>query len=110
MKKTYVLGKFVELDLDHIWDYIAQDNLDAADRWVGKLFDSFQTIANTPGKGHSRKDLTTLPVLFWPIESYLILYRVQNEQVEIIAVTHGARDIPAFLGRRIKIQQNEDSR
>jgi hypothetical protein len=25
-----------------------------------------------PGQGHTRKDLTDLPVLFWPVGSYLI--------------------------------------
>jgi plasmid stabilization system protein ParE len=30
----YVLSVAAELDLDEIWEYIAQDNLDAADRWI----------------------------------------------------------------------------
>jgi hypothetical protein len=30
--RDYVLGKAVDLDLDTIWDYIAQDNILAADR------------------------------------------------------------------------------
>ncbi len=97
--KKYVLGKFVESDLDCIWEYIAQDNIEAADRWIAKLFDSFQTIANTPGMGHTREDLTGLPVCFWPLGAYLILYR-QTEKVEIIAVTQGARDIPLFIRQR----------
>jgi plasmid stabilization system protein ParE len=97
--KKYVLGKFVESDLDCIWEYIAQDNIEAADRWIAKLFDSFQTIANTPGMGHTREDLTSLPVCFWPLGAYLILYR-HTEQVEIIAVTQEARDIPRFIRQR----------
>jgi plasmid stabilization system protein ParE len=28
----YVLSADAELDLDEIWEYIAQDNIDAADR------------------------------------------------------------------------------
>jgi len=98
--KAYVLGRDVEWDLDEIWSYIAQDSPDAVDRWVGKLFDTFEAIARNPGIGHTRKDLTTYPVLFWPVGAYLILYRVKNELVEIVAVTQGARDIPSFLRRR----------
>ncbi len=41
----YVLSVAAELDLDAIWDYIAQDNIDAADRWVSKLFDAFEALA-----------------------------------------------------------------
>lgn len=35
----YVLSEDADLDLDDIWEYIAQDNIDAADRWIGKLFE-----------------------------------------------------------------------
>jgi antitoxin ParD1/3/4/toxin ParE1/3/4 len=96
----YLLGGAVEDDLNSIWDYIAQDNINAADRWIAKIFDAFQQIADDPGIGHTRKDLTSLPIRFWPIDDYLVLYRVQNKQVEIIAVTQGSRDIPVFLRRR----------
>jgi len=97
--KGYVLADAAELDLDAIWEYIAEDNIDAADRWIAKLFDAFEALARTPGMGHTRQDLTSLPVLFWPVGSYLIVYRVQQERVEIVAVTQGARDVPAFLQR-----------
>jgi hypothetical protein len=50
--------------------------------------------------GHKREDLTAFPILFWPVGAYLILYRVQDELIEIVAVTQGARDIPAFLSQR----------
>jgi plasmid stabilization system protein ParE len=96
----YVLGLDAELDLDEIWEYIAQDNIQAADRWIAKLFEAFDALARTPGMGHKREDLTTLPILFWPVGAYLILYRVKSERVEIVAVTQGARDIPSFLRRR----------
>jgi len=96
----YVLSVAAELDLDGIWEYIAQDNIDAADRWIGKLFDAFDSLAQTPTMGHKREDLTSFPVLFWPVGAYLILYRVQDKWIEIVAITQGARDIPAFLSQR----------
>jgi len=96
----YVLSTGAALDLDEIWEFIAQDNIRAADRWIEKLFDAFDTLARNPGIGHKRKDLTAYPILFWPVGAYLILYRVQNERVEIVAVTQGARDIPSFVRQR----------
>jgi len=36
---AYILSADADLDLDAIWEYIAQDNIDAADRWLGELFD-----------------------------------------------------------------------
>jgi plasmid stabilization system protein ParE len=32
---------------------------------------------------------------------YLIIYRAERSQVEIVAVMQGSRDIPAFLQRRV---------
>ena len=98
----YVLSADADFDLDEIWEYIAADNLDAADRWIGKLFDAFEALGQTPGLGHQREDLTPFPVLFWPVGAYLIIYRAGSRPIEIVAVTQGSRDIPAFLGRRVR--------
>jgi plasmid stabilization system protein ParE len=97
----YVLGFDAELDLGDIWEYIAADSIDAADRWIGKLFDAFDAVARTPGIGHKREDLTPYPVLFWAVGAYLIIYRAERRPVEIVAVTQGSRDIPSFLRRRM---------
>jgi plasmid stabilization system protein ParE len=96
----YVLSTGAELDLDEIWEYIAQDNIAAADRWIAKLFDAFDALAAAPGIGHKREDLTSYPILFWPVGAYMILYRIRSQQVEIVAVTQGAREIPSFLRQR----------
>ena len=39
----YVLSVAADLDLDEIWEYIAADNIGAADRWIERLFDAFET-------------------------------------------------------------------
>jgi plasmid stabilization system protein ParE len=97
----YVLSVEAEHDLEEIWDWIAQDSIDAADRWIEELFDAFERLAKTPRIGHTREDLTNLPVLFWPVDAYLVIYRIANRQVEIVAITQGSRDVPAFLNRRM---------
>jgi plasmid stabilization system protein ParE len=40
----YVLSADADLDLDEIWEYIAADSIDAADRWIRKLFDAFEAL------------------------------------------------------------------
>jgi plasmid stabilization system protein ParE len=52
--------------------------------------------------GHVREDLTGYPVLFWPVGAYLIVYRAERRPIEIVAVTQGSRDIPAFLFPRMR--------
>ncbi len=69
----YILASAAVLDLEDIWDYIAADNIDAADRWIGKLFDAFDVIARMPGTGHRRDDLTSYPVRFRTVGAYLII-------------------------------------
>lgn len=98
----YILSVDADLDLDDVWEYIAADNIDAADHWIEKLFDAFEALGKTPGMGHRREDLTSHPVLFWPVGTYLITYRAERRPIEIVAVTQGSRDIPAFLSRRIR--------
>lgn len=97
----YSLSVDADVDLDDIWEYIAKDNIDAADRWIEKLFDAFEALGQTPRMGHRREDLTSYPVLFWPVGSYLVIYRAERRPIEIVAITQGSRDIPAFLSRRI---------
>ena len=99
----YILSEDADRDLDDIWDYIAEDYIDAADQWIGRLFEAFDAIGNTPGMGHKREDLTAYPVLFWPVGAYLVIYRATSRLIEIVAVTQGARDIPAFLHRRFSL-------
>ena len=53
-----------------------------------------------PGVGHRREDFTSYPVLFWPLGAYLIIYHAERLPIEIVGVTQGSRDIPAFLRRR----------
>jgi plasmid stabilization system protein ParE len=75
-------------------------SVEAADRWIEKLFDAFEALGRMPGMGHRREDLTPHQVLFWPVGAYLIIYRGERRPVEIVAVTQASRDIPAFLRRR----------
>ena len=99
----YVLSEDADRDLDGIWDYIAEGSIGAADQWIGRLFYAFDAIGNAPGIGHKREDLTAYPVLFWPVGAYIVIYRATSRPIEIVAVTQGARDIPAFLHHRFSL-------
>jgi toxin ParE1/3/4 len=48
---------------------------------------------NRPELGDGLRSLTERP--------YVLIYRVIDETAEIIAVLHGARDLPAALAARI---------
>ena len=96
----YVLGGDAEQDLGGLWEFIAEDSAEAADRLIAKIFEALESLARNPGIGHKREDLTKFPVLFWPVGNYLIIYRATGSLVEVVAIVHGKRDIPVFLRQR----------
>jgi len=46
-----------EVDILEIWDYIADDSLAAADRWVDNIDAQFKLLAAQPLIGRSRDEL-----------------------------------------------------
>jgi antitoxin ParD1/3/4/toxin ParE1/3/4 len=54
-------------------------------------------LARTPGMGHLREDLADEPLKFWPVYSYLIIYRPETRPLQIVRVLHGARDLRRLL-------------
>jgi plasmid stabilization system protein ParE len=53
----FILTELASLDLDDIWDYIADSNIDAADRVIEKLFITMGTLAKQPDMGTIRLEL-----------------------------------------------------
>ena len=47
--------------------------------------------------GHVREDLTSRPLKFWPVYSYLIVYDPVTKPVQIMRVLHGMRDVEEIL-------------
>ena len=39
--------------LHSIWEYIAQDDIEAADHWIAKLFAAFEALAKSPTRCYS---------------------------------------------------------
>ena len=97
---AYVLSPEAVQDLEDIWDFIASDNIDAANRLENDCFEAFEELARHPQIGHVRHDLTKRNVRFWPVGSYLIVYRKARDTVQIVAVLHGARNIAKELRSR----------
>lgn len=98
--KTYLVAPEAEGDLRQIWRYLlGEAGLAIADRIQGELVDAFEGLADVPGKGHKRPDLTSCDVLFFSVYQYMIVYR-RTELVEIVAVLHGKRDVKRLLKTR----------
>lgn len=99
----FVLTPEARQDLIDIWNYIAEDSIDKADRVIGRVHDAFVRLAQSPGMGHNREDLADSRHRFWTIYSYVIAYRGDTTPVQIIAVVHGARHLDAFFQQRFAV-------
>jgi plasmid stabilization system protein ParE len=101
--KPYLVAPEAEDDLRQIWRYLLREaGLAIANRIQGELVDAFEGLADVPGKGHKRPDLTNRDVLFFSVYQYLIVYR-RMEAVEIVAVLHGKRDVRRLLKTRTSL-------
>ncbi len=61
----YILSVDADFDLDEIWEFIAADDIDAADHWIERLFDAFEALGQTPGMGHRTRRSGLLPPEFY---------------------------------------------
>ena len=65
-------------DLNEIWEYIAQDSVVAADRLLDDIENALNMLVSNPHAGHHRPDLSSRPLRFWIVRSYLIAYVAEN--------------------------------
>jgi plasmid stabilization system protein ParE len=99
----FVLHPEALADLEEIWEFIAADNLAAADRILDQIWEAMQSLATFPRMGHIRADLTSRPLRFHPVRDYLIAYAPDEKPLLVIAILHGRRNprvIAAFLRER----------
>ncbi len=84
-------------DIEQIADYIAcESSFDRADRFLTRLDAKFFKIAQFPNLGRQRNEI--LPGLrSFPMEQYLILYIPVNQDVDILRVISGYRDLSALF-------------
>lgn len=83
-----------ETDIVEIWNYIADDSVAAADRWVDRLDEQFRVLAMQPAMGRARDELAP-GVRSLPFGRYVIFYVPLDDGIDVVRVLHGARDIDA---------------
>ena len=96
--KRFILTPRANQDVNDIWDYIANDNIEAADRVLEALERAMLKLAKNPGMGHWREDLTDKRYRFLLVYSYLVVYRHETKPLQIIRVLHASRDVQSILG------------
>jgi plasmid stabilization system protein ParE len=81
--------------LEDIFEYIAQDNPEAAEQTVQGIYDCAQALVRSPEMGR-RYEKSKRHVRILLYGHYRIAYLVKPERVEVLGVFHGAIDISRY--------------
>jgi toxin ParE1/3/4 len=81
-----------QADLLEIWLYIARDSAREADRLLDRIEAQCRLLAHNPRLGKARPEIAP-DARAWIVGRYLVLYREQDEGIEVVRVVHGAREI-----------------
>jgi toxin ParE1/3/4 len=97
----YILSPEAKDDLREIREYLVGRGRRRLARYVlQEIRAAFRLLASRPEAGHLRQDLTPLPLKFWPVFSYPIVYDPAARPLDIVRVLHGRRDVEAILDQR----------
>ena len=96
----FVVSPEAKDDLRDIREYLTGEAGSRVARYVlQEIAAAFRLLTDHPQIGHLRQDLTPLPVKFWPVFSYLIVYDPAASPIAVVRVLHGRRDVQSVLAR-----------
>lgn len=90
------LAAAAKRDLIELWEYIASDSPMNADRFLDRIYETFESLAASPDIGRSR-DILAPGLRSFPVGRYVIFYRAQEEVLEVVRVVSGYRDLDQLL-------------
>ncbi|HXL21312.1 MAG TPA: type II toxin-antitoxin system RelE/ParE family toxin [Candidatus Dormibacteraeota bacterium] len=93
------VGPDVEPELDSIWEYITDESgsPETARRVVHSITKRFALLGKHPHIGRTRDDLRR-GLRSFAVGSFVIIYRIDGDDVLILHVLHGRRDIQNLFG------------
>jgi toxin ParE1/3/4 len=85
-------------DILEICDYIAEDSIVEADRWVDRLDEKLALWATQPMMGRSRDELAPR-VRSLPFGRYVVFFEPLSDGIDVVRALHGSRDIDTSFER-----------
>ena len=92
-----VFTKLADTDLDEILDYIAENRPLTAVAVVARIREKCKLLASHPLIGQLRPEFPG-SIRSFPIERWVIFYRLVGEILEIQRIIDGARDMDSLIG------------
>jgi len=90
-------------DLDEIKAYLLEISPSIADRIMREIAAALRSLGFMPEKNQRYLPAPEFDLRQKLVEDYIILYRIITEKglIEVVIVDHQARNIPAYLARRL---------
>lgn len=80
-------------DLEAIWGYLAQHLPAFAQSTILQIYQSTQALRSSPLRGRVGREEGTRELVL-PRLPYVVVYRVREDDIEILHIYHGARNRP----------------
>jgi toxin ParE1/3/4 len=89
-----------EVDLDDIWLYVATEsgNMDVATRLIESITERFVFLGSFPYAGRARDEDFGIGTRSFAVGEYVIVYCVEGQDVFILRVVQGKRDLEGIFG------------
>lgn len=71
-----------------IAEYIARDNLTAAEDWINKVFAKVDQLGRFPESGRSVPEINNQKIRELIYGNYRIIYRIEEKRLSILTVRH----------------------
>ena len=96
---AYRIAPEAEAELDDIWYYIAKESasIEIADRVIDSVTSRFFLLARFPQMGRRRDEDLRPGLRSLVVGEYVIIYRLEVEEVFILHVLRGSRDLKALF-------------
>jgi toxin ParE1/3/4 len=90
-----------EADLDEIWYFVAQESasIEVADGLIESIGARFLLLARYPHLGRRRDAEFGPGTRSFAVGNYVIVYAIEGDDVLILRVVHGRRNLEALFGR-----------
>jgi toxin ParE1/3/4 len=97
MTDRFRLTKPAIKDIEEIADYIAQQSgLEQSENFLSKLESKFSKLVTFPLLGRKRDEILT-NIRTIPLDNYLILYTSIGDDIEILRIVSGYRDLSTLF-------------
>jgi len=97
--KKYHLSATALADFDETSEFLLSKSVSASERWEAGILDGLHHIAEWPHTGH-KNPLLGPSLRIWNAGEYVIVYMEEADPVFIVAILHGARNIPHIMQQR----------